>query len=135
MRPDRNRGKRGFTLLEALVATAVVAILLLPMLQSIVSSRTVSRAASRQLSAHLVLDRLLASLPPAAGLAVGRRTGADGGFAWTIDASPLTAAAPVVGDTGPQFVPYRVRISLAGGGAPISLETVRLGPAPPPPEQ
>lgn len=135
MRPDGTSGKRGFALLEALVATAVVAILFLPVLQSIVSSMTVSRAASRQLSAHLVLDRLLASLPPASGIEIGKRSGADGGFAWTIDASPLNAAAPVAGDSGPHFVPYRVRISLAGGGAPISLETVRLGPAPPPPEQ
>ena len=53
MRPDRSGSKRGFTLLEALVATAVVAFLLLPMLQSIVTSKSVSKAASRQLSAHL----------------------------------------------------------------------------------
>jgi prepilin-type N-terminal cleavage/methylation domain-containing protein len=136
MRPDRSGSKRGFTLLEALVATAVVAFLLLPVLQSIVTSKSVSKAASRQLSAHLVLDRLLASVPPASGIAIGKRSGADGGFAWTIDTSPLSAVAPPAGpDTGPAFVPYRVRLSLTGGGAPIALETIRLGPAPPPPEQ
>ena len=131
---DLTPGKQGFTLLEALVAVAVVALLLVPTLQSIVTSTATSRAAGRQLGARLVLDRLLVGLPLARGIKPGRRSGTDSGFAWTVDATPLANAPRGAEGEAPAFVPYRVRLSVvAAQGSISSLETVRLGPAPPPP--
>jgi len=123
MRPDRIGRRRGFTLLEALVATFVVAILLVPVLRSVVASANAGRVADRQLAARLVLNRLLAALPMAGGKFIPNASGTDGPFTWTVAVTPGTVAK------GASFVPYRVDASVSGdGGAPVSFETVRLGP-------
>lgn len=124
MRPDAPAGRRGFTLLEALVATAVAALILVPVLNSMASGARVARAADSELRARLVLDRLLAALPVGHGALIPSAAGRDGDFAWTLTVS----RAPDAPRTGAAFVPYQVAISVSGAGATVSAETYRLGP-------
>ena len=123
MRPD---GKRGFTLLEALVATAVVALLLVPVLQGFVANANTARVADRQLAVRLLMERLLATLPMASGAAIPRSAGSDGDFGWRID--PEAMSVPVGDASREHFTPYRVRLTVSGEGTTTSIETVRLGP-------
>jgi general secretion pathway protein I len=122
-------GIAGFTLIEALVALAIVA----AVLSSIGAVIATTVKGTRSIDQHLALtgaaETLLAALPARNLLKPGRQTGETAGHRWRIDVAPMNVA--VVSDapqTG-RFVPLAVSMRLqAPGGPAIQLTTVRLVP-------
>jgi general secretion pathway protein I len=122
-------GVAGFTLIEALVALAIVA----AVLSSIGAVIATTVKGTRSIDQHLALsgtaETLLAALPARTLLTPGRQSGETGGHRWRIDASPMNVA---VANDAPQtgrFVPLAVSIRLqAEGGPAMQLTTVRLVP-------
>ena len=125
----RKRSERGFTLIEALVALAIIA----AVLSAIGGVIGVSVRGTRSIDAKLALsgaaDSVLASLPARNALQVGRQTGELAGHRWRIDVAPIANAAP---DAPPsRFVPMAVNMRMQGpNGAAIQVTTVRLVPMP-----
>jgi general secretion pathway protein I len=128
-RKSSSDGIAGFTLIEALVALAIVA----AVLSSIGAVIATSVKGTRSIDQHLALtgaaETLLAALPARNLLKPGRQTGETAGHRWRIDVAPMNVA--VTSDAPPtgRFVPLAVSMRLqAPGGPAIQLTTVRLVP-------
>ena len=125
MASERN-GESGFTLIEALVALALVAVLL-----TAVGSLVASAAnGTRTLEQHLALvetARMIASVNPGRGeLSSGDLGGEMLGYRWRADVSPFFGggSAPVPNSPWiPQGVLVRVQ---SPSGAILAIESVRL---------
>jgi general secretion pathway protein I len=125
MASERN-GESGFTLIEALVALALVAVLL-----TAVGSLVASAAnGTRTLEQHLALvetARMIASVIPGRGeLSSGDLGGEVLGYRWRADVSPFFGggSAPVPSSPWmPQGVLVRIQ---SPSGAILAIETVRL---------
>jgi len=123
---ERQRGQAGFTIIEALVALAVVA----ASLAAIGSVVATSARGTWRLEAHLALIEtaraVMAGLPKRDGLAPGNLSGELAGHAWRVDVLPspaagLDAAPPVL------WVPQEVAITVRSpAGAILRLDTIRL---------
>jgi general secretion pathway protein I len=122
----RRRRVAGFTLVEVLVALAVVAM----SLTAIGSLMATTLRGTRSIAQHLALVETAraveAGLPDRGQLAVGNFSGEMGGFHWRVDVLPFNAnlvdprlATPWV----PQTVVITVR---SPGGATLRIDTVRL---------
>lgn len=117
----------GFTLVETLVAFAILAVSLAALSQSLSGGlRSVAKAERVIIATSLarsILNRVGTDLP----LAPGRRNGqADGGLAWSAEISPANELI-AGGSSGANFTPYRVVIEVKdGGGILIDLETLKL---------
>jgi prepilin-type N-terminal cleavage/methylation domain-containing protein len=128
---DPGKGQAGFTLLEALVALAVVlsfAGVLGPYLSQ--ARRIVDHAEGR-VAAQVMLRSLLDAPFDRSELAKASRKGEAGGLRWRIVAEPVLTAVPGAPDQR-KWLPYRVSASVAwGSDQVISAETIRLGWAEP----
>ena len=101
----------GFTLIEALVALAIVAAVLGSIGAVIATTVT-----------------LLAALPARTLLKPGRQIGETAGHRWRIDVSPMNVAVSTDAPTQ-RFVPLAVSLRLqAPGGPAMQVTTVRLVP-------
>ncbi|MFB9265912.1 prepilin-type N-terminal cleavage/methylation domain-containing protein [Bradyrhizobium erythrophlei] len=120
-------GERGFTLIEALVALAIIAAVLSSIGAVIGTTVRGTRAIDSRLSLSGAAETVLASLPARNALQVGRQTGELAGHRWRIDVAPINAAAA---DAPPsRFVPMAINMRMQGpGGAQIQVTTVRLVP-------
>ena len=119
---ERDR-EAGFTIIEALIALALVSILL----ASIGSLVATNAQSTRRLEQHVALietTRLIASGIPRAGEPLPpNMTGQVSGFAWQMRTSPFHSE--VVPGSG--FVPILVELRVRSpSGAVLSLQTVRL---------
>jgi len=120
-------GERGFTLIEALVALAIIAAVLSSIGGVIATTVRGTRAIDQRLSLSGAAETMLAALPPRNALKPGRQSGELAGQRWRIDVAPLNPAASDI----PQgrFVPLIVNMRMqAPGGPAIQLTTVRLVP-------
>jgi general secretion pathway protein I len=120
-------GAAGFTLIEALVALAIIAAVLSSIGAVIATTVKGTRSIDQRLALTGTAETLLASLPVRGLLKPGRQSGELAGHRWRIDVAPLNVAA----DAPPtqRFVPLAVNIRLqAPGGPAIQLTTVRLVP-------
>jgi general secretion pathway protein I len=120
-------GTGGFTLIEALVALAIVAAVLSSIGAVIATTVKGTRSIDQRLALTGAAETLLAALPARNLLKPGRQSGELAGHRWRIDVAPLNVAA----DAPPtqRFVPLAVNIRLqAPGGPAIQLTTVRLVP-------
>jgi general secretion pathway protein I len=113
LRRDGRKGQAGFTLLEALVALALVL------------------AFAAVLGPHLSQARRIDAPFDRTGLANTLRKGGASELRWRIVAEPVLAAPPGVPDQ-PRWLPYRVTASVAWGSDQVTTaETIRLDrPAP-----
>jgi general secretion pathway protein I len=122
-------GTRGFTLIEALVALAIVAAVLGSIGGVIATSVKGTRGIDQRLELSGTAESLLAALPARTLLKPGRQSGELAGHRWRIDVSPMNVA--VVSDapqTG-RFVPLAVTMRLQSPGGPaMQVTTVRLVP-------
>ena len=125
-RADRRSG--GFTLIEALVALALVLAFAAALTPHLFQSRRIVANADGRVAAHVLLRTLLDAPFDRGNLAQSTREGALDGLRWRVVTVPLPATA--AGSDRPVWSAYRVVASVAWGREQmISAETVRLGQA------
>jgi general secretion pathway protein I len=125
--PPTERSDAGFTLIEALVALALVAVVIV----AIGSLMATSMRGVRTFEQHVALVQaartaLTTAIPSRPELRPGASSGQNGGYRWTVDVTPLggewtvpNAAVP----WQPELVRIRVR---SPSGAISDIRTVRL---------
>ncbi|MGY3034670.1 general secretion pathway protein I [Bradyrhizobium sp. USDA 4354] len=117
----------GFTLIEALVALAIIAIVLGTIGSVIATTARGTRSIDQHLALAGTAETLLADLPARSLLKPGRQSGELAGSRWRIDVAPMRVAG---GDPATdRFVPLAVNLRLQrGDGAAIQITTVKLVP-------
>jgi general secretion pathway protein I len=119
-------GTAGFTLLEVLVALAVVAASLAAIGALVAANVRGTRALDQRLALMETARAVLAGLPPRDALVPGSLTGEIAGHRWRVDVSPLAipAADP---RRPPPWLPQAVTVRVeAPSGQVVRLDTVRL---------
>jgi general secretion pathway protein I len=142
-RSDIPRGTAGFTLIEVLVAIAVLAVVL-GAIGAVVGNTVRSiRSVDRRLPLLETAQSLIASLPTRDALQPGTQSGTSGDFRWRIDAVLLNSNVPdnaaaalstAAAGTPPKvnWAPLAITVRVQGSeGPPVRLDTVRLIPRPP----
>ncbi|MEA2938198.1 MAG: ral secretion pathway protein [Alphaproteobacteria bacterium] len=124
-RSERRRGDAGFTLIEVLVALAVIAVVL----TAIGSLVAASARGTRSIDAHLALVEtaraIETGLPSREDLKIGSFSGELAGHRWRVDVQPF--AANVDSRTPSQWIPLTVVIRVQSpAGSVLQLDTVRL---------
>jgi general secretion pathway protein I len=116
----------GFTLIEALVALAVVA-MSLTAIGALFASTT---RGTRRIENHVELVQnaysvLALDQPSRASISQPVLEGARGGHRWRVELAPLT---DVVGNANDgKWLPQKVRLTVeSGNGSSLQLETIRL---------
>ena len=131
-RTSRDRPDAGFTILEVLVALAVVAV-------SIVAIGSVMSTNSRGVTAlenHIALVEtaqtvLATAIPLRKELAPGTQGGELRNYRWQVDVSPIGGDWEPTNDSKVGWTPELVKIHVRSPtGAQIDLSTVRLMPRP-----
>lgn len=119
------KSARGFTLIEALVALAVIAAVLGSIGNAIATTVRGTRAIDSKLALSGSAEALLATLPSRETLKIGRQSGRTGGYLWRIDVTPMPLRD---GAEAAKWRPVAVDIRMQGadGGGAIHLKTVRL---------
>lgn len=119
-------GAAGFTLIEALVALAIIVAVLGTIGSVIATTAKGTRSIDQRLALAGTAERLLADLPPRALLKPGRQSGELSGTRWRVDIAPMNMAGD---DPASRFVPMAVNLRLQrGDGAAIQITTVKLVP-------
>ena len=119
----------GFTLIEVLVALAIVAAVLSSIGAVIATSVKGTRSIDQRLALTGAAETLLAELPARNLLKPGRQSGQLAGHRWRIDVSPMDTSAADDAPQNPRFTPLAVTMRLqAPDGPAIQLTTVRLVP-------
>jgi general secretion pathway protein I len=122
-------GARGFTLIEALVALAIVAAVLGSIGAVIATTVKGTRGIDQRLALGGTAETLLATLPPRALLKPGRQSGETAGHRWRLDVAPMNVAVSTEAPLTQRFVPLAVSLRLqAPGGPAMQVITVRLVP-------
>jgi general secretion pathway protein I len=121
---EADQGTAGFTLIEALVALSIVAIVLSSIGAVVANAVKGTRSLEGRVNRLATAKSLLLSLPERNSLVPGSMTGTLDGNPWRIDVSPLANSKDSKLEWVPQRVILTVRNSLAGD---MVIETVRLG--------
>ena len=122
-------GARGFTLIEALVALAIVAAVLGSIGTVIATTVKGTRGIDQRLELSGTAETLVAALPARTLLKPGRQSGETAGHRWRIDVSPMNVAVSTDAPLTQRFVPLAVSLRLqAPGGPAMQVTTVRLVP-------
>lgn len=130
--PQIDRRDAGFTIIEVLIALAVVAVSIL----AIGSVMSTNVRGVRLLEQHVTLMQtarsvMAADIPPRAELGPGAVSGQESGYRWKIDVGPLGEDWAVPG-VDVAWIPALVRIQVRSpSGAVSDLKTVRLMRGPP----
>jgi general secretion pathway protein I len=118
------RGIAGFTLIEALVALAVMGAGLASIGSLASSSLRAGLYAERHLAEIETARKVIAGMPSREALPVGRLTGSLDAHDWRVD-SILTGVPAAVGDT--LWTPQRIEVSVRSpSGAMLKIVTIRL---------
>ena len=126
-RRDDSKRQAGFTLLEALVALALILAFAAVLGPHLSQARRIMVHAEGRVAAQVLLRSLLDAPFDRSGLANAVRKGEASGLRWRIVAEPVLAAAPGTPDQ-PRWLPYRVTASVAwSSDQVITAETIRLG--------
>jgi general secretion pathway protein I len=125
-RCDLRQAADGFTLLEVLVALAVIAVLLAAIGSLIAGSVRGARSLDQHFALVEIARSIETGLPNRGELKVGRFSGEVSGHRWDIDVRPFIA-----NNVDPRlptpWVPLALVISVQSPGGPIlRLNTVRL---------
>ena len=114
-------GERGSAVIEALVASLIVAATVGASFASIRDGSARTRGLDQRLRAMLVAQSQLATVGSVVPLEPGTTHGVDGGFAWVVEVgrSDGLAASPLT--------TIRVEVAATPGGPPLAtLSTLRL---------
>ena len=122
-------GVAGFTLIEALVALAIVAAVLSSIGGVIATTVKGTRSIDQRLALTGAAETLLAALPARNLLKPGRQTGETAGHRWRIDVAPMDVSVAGGAPQTLRFVPLAISMRLqAPGGPAMQITTVRLVP-------
>ncbi len=122
-------GIAGFTLIEALVALAIIAAVLSSIGAVIATTVKGTRSIEQRLALTGAAETLLAELPARNLLKPGRQSGELAGHRWRIDVAPMNIADAGAAPQDQHFVPLAVVMRLqAPGGPAMQFTTVRLVP-------
>jgi prepilin-type N-terminal cleavage/methylation domain-containing protein len=139
--PETSSRRRGFTLVEVLVALIVAIVLTAALVRFFAGVRSEAVRLREELDAWAVARAVLDAVPSGGSLAPGTTVGAAGAYTWQLEALPMAAIlAPLPGpevevaaddaeggETSPPPVPMRLRVLVTGPrGSSARLETVRL---------
>lgn len=117
----------GFTLIEALVALAIIAVVLGTIGSVIATTAKGTRSIDQHLALAGTAERLLADLPARGLLKPGRQSGELAGSRWRVDVTPMNVAGG--NPATDRFVPMAVNLRLQrADGAAIQVTTVKLVP-------
>jgi type II secretory pathway pseudopilin PulG len=123
-------GQAGFSLLEALVALALVLAFAVVLGPHLSHARRIMADADGRVAAQVLLRSLLDAPFDRSGLAKVSRDGETAGLRWRVASEPVAAAAPRAADRS-NWQAYRVMASVAwGSDQVITAETIRLRRAP-----
>ena len=122
-------GAAGFTLIETLVALAIIAIVLGTIGSVIAVTIRGTRSIDQRLALAGTAETLLADLPARGLLKPGRQNGQLAGSRWRADIAPMNVAGG--NPATDRFVPLVVNLRLQGAdGSAIQVTTVKLVPRP-----
>ena len=125
--PSTERRDAGFTILEVLVALALVAVVIV----AVGSVMAGNMRGVRVLDRHVALTQAMrtamtSAIPPREQLAQGTSSGQADGYRWTVDVSPL-GGDWTVPNSDVAWVPELVRVRVRSpSGAVSDIRTVRL---------
>ena len=122
------RGERGFTLLEMLVAVAILAALVGIIPRSFVSARAAIERSQDWLEAGLVAEAVLNAELADRNLRPGVRRGTLDGHRWAAVIAPSRILAVRPEGTDRILLDVRVAVAVSGEAA-LEVETVRIGAA------
>jgi general secretion pathway protein I len=126
---SRSDGDAGFTLIEALVALAIVAAVLGSIGAVIATTAKGTRSIDQRLALSGTAETILAALPARTLLKPGRQSGETSGHRWRIDVAPMNVAVATDAQQIQRFVPLAVTMRVqAPGGPALQVTTVRLVP-------
>jgi prepilin-type N-terminal cleavage/methylation domain-containing protein len=126
-RRDDSEAQAGFSLLEALVALALILAFASVLGPHLSQARRIMDHAEGRVAAQVLLRSLLDAPFDRSGLVKASRNGEAGGLRWHIATEPMFAAAPGAPDR-PNWLAFRVMASVAWGpDQVITAETIRLG--------
>ncbi len=132
-----DRSDAGFTIIEVLIALAVVAVSVVA-IGSVMSTNTRGVLSLERHVALMQNTRMIMAtkIPPRSALTPGTISGEEGGYRWTVDVSPLggdNAAKDTsdknsdAKDSDVKWIPELVRVRVRSPfGAVSDLRTVRL---------
>jgi prepilin-type N-terminal cleavage/methylation domain-containing protein len=125
LRRDKSKGQEGFTLLEALVALALVLAFASVLGPHLSQARRIMDHAEGRVAAQVLLRSLLDAPFGRSSLANASLKGEANGLQWSVIAEP---AATAPGASDQKWLPYRVTASVAwGADQVVTAETIRLG--------
>src|SRR3981081_2877295 len=121
-RDSGGNGQAGFTLLEALVALALVFAFAAVLGPHLSQARRIMAQADGRVAAQVLLRSLLDAPFDRSGLVKASRDGETGGLRWRIVAEPVVPPPPVAPDR-PHWLAFPVMASVAwGSGRPTTAQ-------------
>jgi general secretion pathway protein I len=127
---SRRAKEAGFTMIEAVVALAVVAAVLASIGSLIAVARTGTRTLEQRVALSEALRLVSATSPSAEKLAGSELSGLSSGVAWRIAALPFVDQDAI--ESPSTWIPQRLVIQVrAPSGAVSSVETIQLVKRPP----
>jgi general secretion pathway protein I len=125
-RSSKHRSNAGFTIIEVLVALAVVASSLAAIGALVATTMHGADAIERHVALVETARNVAATIGPHAHVQMGVTSGEMSGHRWRIDASPWTGDGLVI-ETNSPWIPQSIQIRVqSSSGAVFSIETVRL---------
>jgi general secretion pathway protein I len=129
---DPGTGQRGFTLLEALVALALIAAFAATLGPYLFQARRIVGGADGRVAAHALLRTLIEAPVERGNVAAVPRAGETGGLHWSTRAEPI-AVDPAPRDAAgtrdgtAHWTPFRLVVTVSWApGHSVEAETVRL---------
>ena len=120
-------GAAGFTLIEALVALAIIVVVLGTIGSVIATTAKGTRSIDQHLALAGTAETLLADLPARTALKPGRYSGQLAGSSWRLDVTPMTV--PGRNPATDRFEPMAVNLRLQrADGSTFQVTTVKLVP-------
>lgn len=122
-----DKGERGAIFVESLVASAIVAMIMMAMFRVVSDAAAHTRMNEQRRVAVMIAQSELADVGADIPIAPGETSGSQGDFAWTVDISSFSdeSGASSVGALWSVSVSVRPRW---GGRSLVRLHTLRLGP-------
>ena len=125
---SRLKDSSGFTLIEMLVAVAILAALVGIVPRSLVFARSIMDHSRDWMDARLVAETVLNDELVGPALAVGTRTGMIDGRRWQVTLKRHIATRPEDPGTGRVLLDVEIEVEV-GAGKSLKVETMRIGGA------